>query len=208
MDRKQLLVLSFAAIVFIVGLQFYVSFFQKNEYMDIKRPLERYLTKGQWNKLALGSNDHELVSVKKLLQFSEAIYYNKDNLNFYMAYWEPGLMPYDLVGFHSPDVCWVEAGWKKEDEGVFSKNGEFRYVKFYHLVGHNLLNSNNLGYDKSFYARVFRYYVKLKNFFQYGFNARKDQLVIRIDSDIELEKNKEYHKLIVNLNEIKGLNNL
>lgn len=207
MKHKWLFILSWFVILLIFGLQVHASFFKKNELMDIKRPLENYLTSKDWEIIPLGNNENEVNNAKKILNFTEAIYYKKNNINLYMAYWEPGKMPYNTVGLHSPDVCWVETGWTKKEKGVFYKDGEYRYVKFCHLIGDEVSDYNYTKYETTTKASLLRYYQKFKDLFKYGFKTKKDQLIIRIDSNLPLENNNEYTNLLKKLYTIKGFKN-
>jgi hypothetical protein len=97
-------------------------------------------------------------SVSELLNFSDGVLrvYQKGNrqLAVYIAYWQPGLMDPRLVAVHSPDVCWVGAGWKsvggalradalnRAGKGLragelrtFEAGGQHQNVLFWHFVG-------------------------------------------------------------------------
>ncbi|AOS45900.1 hypothetical protein Verru16b_02991 [Lacunisphaera limnophila] len=53
--------------------------------------------------------------VSELLNYDDALFavYTKgpERLSVYIAYWAPGKMSHRLVAGHTPDVCWVRAGW-------------------------------------------------------------------------------------------------
>lgn len=55
-------------------------------------------------------------AVAELLNYDDAVYAVYSNgtrhLAVYIAYWTPGKMSHRLVAGHTPDVCWVNAGWK------------------------------------------------------------------------------------------------
>lgn len=55
-------------------------------------------------------------NVEKILQFDDVALavYTKGTTRFsiYIAYWAPGTKSYRLVAGHTPDICWVQAGWK------------------------------------------------------------------------------------------------
>jgi hypothetical protein len=98
-------------------------------------------------------------AVGELLNFDEAIYrtYRRGSLQFdvYAAYWRPGKMSERLVAGHSPDVCWVAAGWKLVSREIPSHvhtkgfvvppggqyrlfndtRGVSRWVSFWHVAG-------------------------------------------------------------------------
>lgn len=54
--------------------------------------------------------------VDELLNYDDAVFtvYTKgsERLSVYIAYWAPGKMSHRLVAGHTPDVCWVGAGWR------------------------------------------------------------------------------------------------
>ena len=53
---------------------------------------------------------------RRILQFDEMVYrsYRQGGVEvqIYAAYWKPGSAPYGQAGVHTPDTCWVNAGWK------------------------------------------------------------------------------------------------
>ena len=97
-------------------------------------------------------------AVSELLNLSDGVLrvYKKGNrqLSVYIAYWQPGIMDPRLVAVHSPDVCWVGAGWKSvggvhradaingAGKGLeagelrtFEASGQTQNVLFWHFVG-------------------------------------------------------------------------
>jgi hypothetical protein len=59
--------------------------------------------------------------VNELLNYDDAVYavYTKgaERISIYIAYWTPGKMSQRLIAAHTPDVCWVGAGWRITDIG-------------------------------------------------------------------------------------------
>lgn len=59
--------------------------------------------------------------VDELLSFDDGVFYiytsGSLRLSVYVAYWQPGKMSSRLVAGHTPDVCWVGAGWKCTKRG-------------------------------------------------------------------------------------------
>lgn len=55
-------------------------------------------------------------AVGELLNFDDAAYAVYANgstqVSLYAAYWSPGKMSHRLIAGHTPDVCWVGAGWE------------------------------------------------------------------------------------------------
>jgi hypothetical protein len=56
-------------------------------------------------------------AVGELLNFDQAAYarYHRGpvEVSLYVAYWSPGRMSHRLIAVHTPDVCWVSAGWER-----------------------------------------------------------------------------------------------
>lgn len=63
-------------------------------------------------------------AVGELLNFDDGIFVDytrgTDRLSVYIAYWTPGKMSHRLVAGHTPDVCWVGAGWVCQERGAIS----------------------------------------------------------------------------------------
>ena len=96
-------------------------------------------------------------AVNELLHYDDAVfrrYQNRDEeLEVYVAYWEPGRMDPRLVAAHNPDVCWQSVGWvlviptggrsfASAESGLgsghyreFTHGAESVNVIFWHLVG-------------------------------------------------------------------------
>ncbi|RRJ94445.1 exosortase-associated EpsI family protein [Opitutaceae bacterium TAV4] len=141
-------------------------------------------------------------AVGELLNYDDGIFVDYSDgvnrLSVYIAYWTPGKMSHRLVAGHTPDVCWVGNGWKKEEsetisglsannkilppaEGrVFSAQGHNEYVWFWHVVG----------VDVKSYAtgHVPPWYAVLIDMFERGVNQREEQFFIRISAGHPLGK--------------------
>jgi hypothetical protein len=57
-------------------------------------------------------------AVKEALNFDSAIFRSykrgNDEISIYLAYWLPGSINPEQVDGHTPDICWVNNGWKME----------------------------------------------------------------------------------------------
>lgn len=96
--------------------------------------------------------------VAELLNYDSAVFaiYTRGatRVSIYLAYWTPGKMMYRDVGGHTPDNCWVNAGWKIEsaaglktltapngacylhtEHRVFTASGAREHMLFWHIVG-------------------------------------------------------------------------
>jgi hypothetical protein len=136
-------------------------------------------------------------AVGELLNYDDGVFVDYTNgserLSVYIAYWKPGKMSHRLVAGHTPDVCWVGNGWKKESsetvtgltagngaeivpaEGrLFTVNGQAEYVWFWHLVGQ----------EAKSYASDYAppWYAPLKDLFEKGLQQRQEQFFIRLSS--------------------------
>lgn len=56
-------------------------------------------------------------AVGEMLNFDQAAYAQYINgpveVSLYAAYWSPGKMSHRLIAVHTPDVCWLGAGWER-----------------------------------------------------------------------------------------------
>ena len=63
----------------------------------------------------LGQTEAAEGQVEGVLRYDDV--YNREfsslrgKVSLYVAYWEPGKMPVQLVASHTPDRCWTSAGW-------------------------------------------------------------------------------------------------
>ncbi len=138
-------------------------------------------------------------AVGELLNFDDGTFVeytstDGDRISVYIAYWTPGKMSHRLVATHTPDVCWVGAGWKKEAEAkvtglnttsgneiptgesrIFMANGAPEHVWFWHLVGDES-KSYDTGSNPPWHAA-------LSDLFCKGLNQREEQFFIRLSSN-------------------------
>lgn len=139
-------------------------------------------------------------AVDELLNYDDGIFVDYINgpirLSVYIAYWTPGKMSHRLVAAHTPDICWVANGWKKESSEVvtglsigetrlppaegrlFTIQGKGEYVWFWHLVGGEA-KSYGTGYTPPWYA-------PLTDLATRGLNQREEQFFIRLSSQTPL----------------------
>jgi hypothetical protein len=159
--KNQLLLLVVGGVL-AVGVSLALMPVRKAFYFEPIRPLVDWLPKSvdgwSFEDMPVAATQEVAKAVGELLNFSDGIYrvYRSGNkeIKVYVAYWEPGKMDPRLVGVHSPDVCWVGAGWKLVGEKrrrsllgterhalnnghdrVFENNGHTEAVVFWHLFG-------------------------------------------------------------------------
>lgn len=141
-------------------------------------------------------------AVGELLNYDDGVFVDytdgHNRLSVYIAYWKPGKMSHRLVAGHTPDVCWVGNGWKKESsetvtgltgkngeplppaEGrLFTINGQGEYVWFWHLVGHEV-KSYTTGSTAPWYA-------VLSDLWGKGLQQRQEQFFIRLSAALPLD---------------------
>ena len=145
-------------------------------------------------------------AVGEILNFDDGVFVDYTNasgerLSVYIAYWTPGKMSHRLIAVHTPDVCWVQAGWLKKTGGptpdvkaslvnlktkkevqlprgenrVFSYNGVTEYVWFWHIVGNESKTYGNEGTPP--------WHSAISDLFAKGLNQREEQLFLRISSN-------------------------
>jgi hypothetical protein len=94
--------------------------------------------------------------VQDMLEFDDAVFVdysrNSVRISIYVAYWSPGRVSSHWVASHTPDVCWVQQGWRCLFRGTrnlglrtrhallvefrtFQLNEQVEHVIFCHLVG-------------------------------------------------------------------------
>jgi hypothetical protein len=96
--------------------------FASNRRQTIDRPLREIVPAevAGWRVRELDVADSEEMrsTVMRILQFDDIVFrsYEKPGalVQVYAAYWKPGSVPYGQAGVHTPDTCWVYAGWTME----------------------------------------------------------------------------------------------
>lgn len=159
--------------------------------------------------LPLAMSQEQLSAIEGILNYDDVFYgrYSKGDVDvsLYVSFWKPGSMAYDLAGFHTPDVCWVETGWtrnareyavertiegqplKPYEYGIFEKDGYVMHVVFWHLIHGEPQSYRQFGYDKSLKARLERLKNKFMDSVRYGFKEHP-QFFIRISTTEPMDK--------------------
>ncbi len=152
---------------------------------------------GHWiaEDLPIAETEEMKRAVGELLNFDDAVFrsYRKGGWQFdvYAAYWRPGKMSERLVAGHSPDVCWVAAGWKPlpreapADQNwaasgaqyrIFGDNaGRPRHVVFWHVSG---------GESVDYGGGVPPWWTIFSDLKKHGFNQRRSQYFVRVSSNV------------------------
>lgn len=142
--------------------------------------------------------------IAELLNYDQGVYYDYTNgplrLSVYAAYWQPGKKSARLVAGHTPDVCWVGAGWNCTERSkvsfpfytsrsellssipkifpaesrTFVINGTTEHVWFWHIVDGEI-KSYSMDKQPPWHA-MFSDIITSK------FNQRAEQFFIRLSS--------------------------
>ena len=113
------------------------------------------------------------------------------SIQVYAAYWAGGKRSAKEVGTHTPDICWINAGWKREEVGhsqfrlrdgrllkpaesrSFNQRGAHIYVVFWHVYGDEVI---------SYGAREPSFFDGITDLLKLGLKGRQKQYFIRIAS--------------------------
>jgi hypothetical protein len=170
--------------------------------------LPRELPGWQVSDHPLAESEEERSTVSETLNYNDAIFrlYRRGSEAFavYFAHWNPGRMSPRLIAAHTPDVCWMGAGWEDRPElekragvGAYTEAetvallearaglmaGQFRVFKnknnvqnllWWHIYGGEIYN-----YDTHFAAPWYAMFTDLLN---HGLNQRSEQWFVRIGS--------------------------
>jgi len=190
-------------------------------------PLPEKIPNWRLEVLPVADTPEIRAKVDELLDFDDAVFANytfgPDRFSVYIAYWQPGKARYRDVAGHTPDTCWVSAGWETRyargideieisDELVL-KHGEYRvmtrhgskeHVLFWHIVGGK----------SEFFANGWPppWYDALRDLFRMGTRMRAEQYFVRISSNRALDAWSNmpvYKELVANLtflHEVRHLN--
>lgn len=170
---------------------------------------EMFVTRGDgWTsvEVPLGQTEAVQGAVEKTLRYDDVLFRQYttttgDHFTLYIAYWDAGKMPTQLVASHTPDRCWTSAGWQCDEirhgvavadrEGA-TRPGEFRrftaaggtvqYVVYWQLVGDDLYDFGDR------FNQVPSAWRWLRDAFKQMFVAPPAQYFVRLASDQPLEK--------------------
>ena len=118
-------------------------------------------------------------------------------LSVYIAYWRPRKMATKEVAAHTPDVCWVNSGWKREfgaqvtywkgvtnpipagEARMFTIGDRSEWVIYWHIVGGEVVNYGRMGMPP--------WHAVFSDILRSGLSQRKEQLFIRLSSAQQLD---------------------
>ena len=197
-----------AVLLVAVGLQIYAARRSVSEAVVV-RPLKEQLPRdvSGWTveEQGIAETAEMKRAVGELLNFDDAIFlsYRRGGRQFdvYAAYWRPGKMSQRLVAGHTPDVCWVGAGWRKvsirsqqagtENPTWPAAGGEFRvfddprgarrWVAFWHRAGNRPVSYGDGDGPPPWWA-VF------SDLAENGLDQKKSQYFVRVSANVPWEQ--------------------
>jgi hypothetical protein len=136
-------------------------------------------------------------AVGEILNFDDAVHavYTSGEMHvaIYAAYWSPGKMSHRLVAGHTPDVCWVGAGWKPQvppksvdhtvaasvtlplEYRVYRLRDRTEHVVFCHIIGGKAMSYGTAGLPP--------WYAVFSDLITNGLRQREEQFFVRISSN-------------------------
>lgn len=198
-------VLTLSGLVLALGVMLALMGARDDESRHFKGGLRKLLspTPSGWEAKECPMADTEEMrrAVGVILNYDEGILMRyirgTTRLDVYVAYWSPGKMNYREVASHTPDVCWVAAGWERtaishlesitvgkrklfEGEArTFVLNGNVEYVWFWHVIDDRVHSYHTGGLPA--------WYSTFTDIISWGLDQRKEQFFIRISANQPLE---------------------
>ena len=206
--KKAILFPGLAILLFVFGIQAYFAFIPppKPTFSGmLAEVLPGELAGWKVRDLEMADTPEASIRVSEFLDFNDSIFrtYTKDDtqVGIYIAYWSPGKVSYRWAGAHTPDTCWVQAGWdctqrehsvpfqhgdisfQPAEFGVYETKTDKQNVYFWHLVG-----SEAYSYEQQGGHNIFAALVDVRH---HGLNLRKEQFFIRLSSNKALDELKQ-----------------
>ena len=206
--KKTILITGFFILFGVLGLSAYFALVPPPE-PSLENSLDQIIATDLpgWaeEELDLANSPESAARISDRLKFDDAFFrvYRRHGtfVMLYVAYWKPGKVPYRWAGAHTPDTCWVQAGFEREDReyrvpfsagdtrfqpaefGIYTKDGTAHRVHFWHLIG-----GEAYGYKQKDTPNIFG---ALQDIRDYGLNLRQEQFFIRLSSNTELDQLKK-----------------
>lgn len=171
---------------------------------EIGRMLPSELPGWEVNDLPVGETEEVMRRMGEILNYDTAFLreYRKGltRVEVYISYWMPGKAHYRLVYGHTPDVCWVKAGWESvvqdpaygvrlnADQPLRLKTAQYREflinherlrVIFWQLLDGEPFTYGNFGPPPK--TAIF------KDILERGFDQKPEQWFIRISSNVDFD---------------------
>lgn len=196
-----------AAVFFLVTIYAFTNRPKSNpvDLPDIAEMLPKALPGWEVTDLPVGQTEEVMRRMGEILNYDTAFLreYKKGitKVEVYISYWTPGKAHYRLVYGHTPDVCWVKAGWKSVmqnssyiiqldgTESVelkpaqyreFMINSEHLRVVFWQLLDGKPFTYGNFGPPPR--TAIFT------DILERGFNQKPEQWFIRISANVDFDQ--------------------
>jgi hypothetical protein len=160
--------------------------------------------------LPIAETESLRLHVNKVLRYDEAVYrdFRRGNVHvgIYAAYWAPGKVGVSEAGAHTPDTCWIVAGWHRAarahkvvlaadhrtllpaEIGTFEKDGTTEHVVFWHLLGGQPVSFDQYGWDQAWAAKFKRGVSWVTDLWRFGFAQRRDQCFVRVTTNVPVRE--------------------
>lgn len=143
----------------------------------------------------IGETELTRDAVAAVLRYSKIYYgkvvrHGKDPLYIYVAYWAPGRASPREVAFHTPDHCWVHAGWRRVASQIplpaslmsdldckarsYEHASGAANVAFWHLLGDTVVSYGDSGIPSDFSW--------VEDLMRFGLNQKRAQIFLRLHS--------------------------
>jgi len=177
------------------------------------------------------ANTPEMIAqVESVLHYDDAAFRvykdGKTEVDVYVAHWLPGEFSSAKVGSHTPDTCWVHNGWSQVAPpitdthplaggqlkvfvyGAYEKGSDSVDVIYWHLVGTEPMYYDLKDWHNGIQGRLERLPAMFADFTKYGLDQRKEQLMLRISSNVPFEqlwKRSDFTQLMEDISRQFGL---
>ena len=203
--KKTILILGSFTLICAIGLQVYFNLIPPPDPTlnnDLSKIIPNKLPGWEIQDLEIADTPESSARVSDFLNFDDAIFrsFEKGDIQvgLYVAYWSPGKAPYRWAGAHTPDTCWVQAGWicsqreysipfqhgdtqfKPAEYGVYETETDRKNVYFWHLVGNQAYSYKQQGAHNIFGALI--------DVKRHGLDLRKEQFFIRLSSNKTIDQ--------------------
>ena len=206
--KKAVLFTGITILFLILGLQAYFVLVPPPEQTfnrTLANVIPSNLSDWEIQDLDIADTPEASARVSDFLDFDDSIFriFTKGDtsVGLYIAYWSPGKTSYRWAGAHTPDTCWVVAGWdctKREhsipfqhgdlsfqpaEYGIYETETDKQHVYFWHLVGNEAYAYKQKGTPNIFGALI--------DIRDHGLNLRKEQFFIRLSSNKTIDQLKQ-----------------
>jgi hypothetical protein len=195
--------LALAAGLCVAGPLFYPA--RQSVTVPIEVIVPRELHGWMVRTLPIGETEELQNEIHKVLRYDAAVFrvYRRGDIEVgvYAAHWTPGKASLSDVGAHTPDTCWIVAGWNRSarshgdglcvgtrallppEVATFEKNSVVQHVMFWHLAGGRPIVFDQFGWDVRWMARIKRGLSFVRDAVRFGLDQRCDQCFVRISSN-------------------------